>query len=193
MLVRAVVIALTLTLAVPAQAQFGSDEAQVKAKINQFLSRPDVQKTLDNLKDNLHTIHREADKATDGALGAAERAWKKNVDELITAYQKSDIPRKLKEGDWSFTNELMVLLSGKPLPDTDEEKQLLADVRSGKITVEEFLAALRRLYAEPPAPQPAAKATAEKKQAQPVAPRTPSALETRYDRSSWESSQDAKE
>jgi hypothetical protein len=192
MLVRAVVIALTLTLAVPAQAQFGSDEAQVKAKINQFLSRPDVQKTLDNLKDNLHTIHREADKATDGALGAAERAWKKNVDELITAYQKSDIPRKLKEGDWSFTNELMVLLSGKPLPDTDEEKQLLADVRSGKITVEEFLAALRRLYAEPPAPA-AAKATAEKKQAQPVAPRTPSALETRYDRSSWESSQDAKE
>ena len=108
---RALFVVAAVAMPCVAHAQSG-DEALVRRNVQKLLSQPDVKQTITNLEQNMHVLHQKADELTEGTITATQRQWKQNVDKLINDYQKSDVPRKLREGDWSLVNEAYQLMKG---------------------------------------------------------------------------------
>lgn len=157
----AIVSVIFMTASTQVNALETSDTRTVKRNVQKFMNKPEVRDITQRLKEILEVAHNKADEVSDGSLSAFERQWQRQVDELIVAYKNSDIPRKLREGDWSLAEEMMYTLR----PDSGEQKtadgekdegalsglenSVLSALKEGKISIEQFMALLKDMYGTP--------------------------------------------
>jgi len=93
--------------------------------IQKTLSHKEVKSVLGGIQAHLDALERQAKFEAEKALKAkkneaqalAQDRWDTTVGKLIQDYKKSDIPRKLEQGDWSALEETKALLQALPLPE----------------------------------------------------------------------------
>lgn len=93
--------------------------------IQKTLSHKEVQKVLGQVEAHLNALENQAKFEAEKALkekkveaqALAQDRWDMTVGKLIEDYKKSDIPRKLEQGDWSALEETKALLQALPLPE----------------------------------------------------------------------------
>ena len=93
-------------------------------EIRKLLNTPEVQKVLRDYQAQANQIKANAKKEVENKVEAkkleaealVQERWAATVGKLIDDYQKSDIPRKLEQGDWSAIEETKALLRALDVP-----------------------------------------------------------------------------
>ncbi len=96
-------IGFIIMLPVTVQAQSSKAEEFAYRNTQKLLNQKEV-------KEAIVTV----DKTIDNIEDKAEKQWDITVGKLIKDYKESDIPRKLKEGDYNLTEEAKKLLQNEP-------------------------------------------------------------------------------
>lgn len=112
------------------------DWSEIQAELDRIIQNKEVQKVLNHkevrkvvsqIQRNLDALEAqvkaEAENKVDQAQAQAQALvqdrWDMTVGKLIDDYKKSDIPRKLEQGDWDAIEETKALLRQLPSPKPD--------------------------------------------------------------------------